>query len=52
MVTAETRTKNVIAARDAGVNNYIVKPFDAQMLKAKIGAVFAEKAETVPGPER
>jgi two-component system, chemotaxis family, chemotaxis protein CheY len=52
MVTAETRTKNVIAARDAGVNNYIVKPFDAQMLKAKIEAVFAEKAETVPGPER
>jgi two-component system chemotaxis response regulator CheY len=52
MVTAETRTKNVIAARDAGVNNYIVKPFDAQMLKAKIEAVFADKAETVPGPER
>jgi two-component system, chemotaxis family, chemotaxis protein CheY len=42
----------VIAARDAGVNNYIVKPFDAQMLKAKIEAVFADKAETVPGPER
>lgn len=52
MVTAETRTKNVIAARDAGVNNFIVKPFDAQMLKAKIEAVFADKAETVPGPER
>ena len=52
MVTAETRTKNVIAAKDAGVNNYIVKPFDAQMLKAKIEAVFAEKAEPVPGPER
>ena len=52
MVTAETRTKNVIAARDAGVNNYIVKPFEAQMLKAKIEAVFAEKAEPVLGPER
>ena len=52
MVTAETRTKNVIAAKDAGVNNYIVKPFNAQMLKAKIEAVFAEKAEPVPGPER
>ena len=49
MVTAETRTKNVIAAKDAGVSNYIVKPFTAQMLKAKIEAVFAEKAEPVPG---
>ena len=52
MVTAETRTKNVIAAKDAGVNNYIVKPFNAQTLKAKIEAVFAERAEPVPGPER
>ena len=49
MVTAETRTKNVIAAKDAGVSNYIVKPFTAQMLKAKIDAVFAEKAAPVPG---
>lgn len=40
MVTAETRTENVIAARKAGVNNYIVKPFNAQTLKAKIDAVF------------
>jgi two-component system chemotaxis response regulator CheY len=39
----------VIAAKDAGVNNYIVKPFTAQMLKAKIEAVLAEKAEPVPG---
>jgi two-component system, chemotaxis family, chemotaxis protein CheY len=49
MVTAETRTKNVITAKDAGVNNYIVKPFTAQVLKAKIEAVFAEKAEPVSG---
>ncbi len=41
MVTAESRTENVIAARKAGVNNYIVKPFDAQTLKSKIEAVFA-----------
>ncbi len=47
MVTAETRTKNVISAKDAGVSNYIVKPFTAQILKAKIEAVFAEKAEPV-----
>jgi two-component system, chemotaxis family, chemotaxis protein CheY len=43
MVTAESRTENVIAAKKAGVNNYIVKPFNAQTLKAKIEAVFAEK---------
>jgi two-component system chemotaxis response regulator CheY len=41
MVTAESRTENVIAARKAGVNNYIVKPFNARTLKSKIEAVFA-----------
>jgi two-component system, chemotaxis family, chemotaxis protein CheY len=42
MVTAESKTENVIAAKKAGVNNYIVKPFNAQTLKSKIDAVFAE----------
>jgi len=41
MVTAESKTENVIAAKKAGVNNYIVKPFNAQTLKGKIEAVFA-----------
>jgi two-component system chemotaxis response regulator CheY len=41
MVTAESRTTDsVIAAKKAGVNNYIVKPFNAPTLKAKIDAVF------------
>jgi two-component system chemotaxis response regulator CheY len=40
MVTAESKTENVIAAKKAGVNNYIVKPFNAATLKAKIEAVF------------
>ncbi len=35
MVTAESKTENVIAAKKAGVNNYIVKPFNAQTLKAQ-----------------
>ena len=39
MVTAESKTENVIAAKQAGVNNYIVKPFNAQPLKGKIEAV-------------
>jgi two-component system chemotaxis response regulator CheY len=41
MVTAESKIENVIAAKKAGVNNYIVKPFNAQTLKGKIEAVFA-----------
>jgi two-component system chemotaxis response regulator CheY len=40
MVTAESKTDNVIAAKKAGVNNYIVKPFNAATLKAKIDAIF------------
>ena len=44
MVTSESKTENVIAARRAGVDNYIVKPFNAQTLKAKIDAVFAARA--------
>ena len=40
MVTAESKTENVIAAKQAGVNNYIVKPFNADTLKTKIDAVF------------
>ena len=41
MVTAESKTENVIAAKQAGVNNYIVKPFNADTLKSKIEAVFS-----------
>jgi two-component system chemotaxis response regulator CheY len=39
MVTAESKTENVIAAKEAGVSNYIVKPFDADTLKRKMEAV-------------
>lgn len=39
MVTAESKVENVMAARDAGANNYIVKPFNAQTLKQKLTAV-------------
>jgi two-component system, chemotaxis family, chemotaxis protein CheY len=42
MVTAESNTGRVIAAKKAGVSNYIVKPFSAQTLRAKIETVFAE----------
>ncbi|RMF09278.1 MAG: response regulator [Alphaproteobacteria bacterium] len=42
MVTAESKTENVIAAKKAGVNNYIVKPFNAATLKGKLAAVLGD----------
>lgn len=39
MVTAESKTENVIIAKKAGVSNYIVKPFNANILKEKLTAV-------------
>ena len=41
MVTAESKAENIVAARDAGVSNYIVKPFNAETLQAKIEKVLA-----------
>lgn len=42
MITAESKTDNVIAAKKAGVNNYIVKPFNAATLKQKLASVLGE----------
>lgn len=42
MVTAESKTDNVIAAKKAGVNNYIVKPFNAATLKGKMQSVLGD----------
>jgi two-component system chemotaxis response regulator CheY len=42
MITAESKTENVVAAKAAGVSNYIVKPFNADTLKKKIEAVLGE----------
>lgn len=42
MVTAESKTENVISAKEAGVNNYIVKPFNAATLKSKLVGVLGE----------
>lgn len=39
MITAESKTENVIEAKKAGVSNYIVKPFNADTLKAKLSSV-------------
>ena len=39
MVTAEGKPENVVTAKEAGVNNYVVKPFSPEILKKKIEAV-------------
>jgi two-component system chemotaxis response regulator CheY len=39
LITAESKAENIIAAKQAGVNNYIVKPFTAVTLKEKMSSV-------------
>src|SRR3546814_9779403 len=39
MITAESKPENVIEAKKAGVNNYIVKPFNADTLRTKLSSV-------------
>ncbi|MDO8607259.1 MAG: response regulator [Phaeospirillum sp.] len=39
MVTAESKVENVVAAKEAGVSNYIVKPFNAGTLQQKMTSV-------------
>ncbi|HKM16423.1 MAG TPA: chemotaxis response regulator CheY [Marinospirillum sp.] len=40
MVTAESKREQIVAAAQAGVNGYIVKPFTAAVLKEKIEKIF------------
>ncbi|MBM3617295.1 MAG: response regulator [Alphaproteobacteria bacterium] len=42
LITAESKAENIIAAKQAGVNNYIVKPFNAITLKEKLTAVIGQ----------
>ena len=41
MITTEGGKAEVVTALKAGVNNYIVKPFTADLLKDKLNAVFS-----------
>ncbi|MHB8292487.1 MAG: response regulator, partial [bacterium] len=41
-VTAEAKKENVVEAVKAGVNNYIVKPFTAEVLQEKIEKIFPD----------
>ncbi len=45
MVTAEGKRENVIEALQAGVNNYVIKPFNAETFSEKLNAIF--KSRTV-----
>ena len=40
MITAESKTENIIAAKKTGVSSHIVKPFNAATLKTRMEAVF------------
>jgi two-component system chemotaxis response regulator CheY len=42
MVTAEAKAENVVAARQAGVNNYVIKPFTLAVLKQKLTTVLGD----------
>ncbi len=40
MVTAEAKKENIVEAVQAGVSNYIVKPFTAESLQDKMAKIF------------
>jgi two-component system chemotaxis response regulator CheY len=44
MVTSEAQKENIIEAIQAGVSNYVVKPFTAEALQEKLNKIFAKKA--------
>ena len=43
MITAESKVDNIVAAKESGVSNYIVKPFTAATLQSKIAATFKRR---------
>jgi two-component system chemotaxis response regulator CheY len=45
MVTAEAEQGNIMLAVKAGVDNFIVKPFSAQVLKEKIDKIFTKRGQ-------
>jgi two-component system chemotaxis response regulator CheY len=44
MITAASSTENVVTAKGAGVDNYLVQPFNAATLETKIAHVMAGRA--------
>jgi two-component system, chemotaxis family, chemotaxis protein CheY len=48
MVTAEAQKENIIEAVQAGVSNYIVKPFTAEALQEKLDKIFSKLQAAKP----
>ncbi len=42
MITAETKTENVVAARKAGASQYVIKPFNLAVLRQKLTSVLGD----------
>lgn len=42
LITAESKVENIVEAKKAGVNQYIVKPFNAKTLKEKMSGVIGD----------
>lgn len=42
LITAESKVENIMEAKKAGVDQYIVKPFNAKTLKEKLTGVIGE----------
>ncbi len=42
MVTAEANKENILAAVQAGVTNYVIKPFTAEVLEQKFNSMFGK----------
>ena len=42
LITAESKVENIVEAKKAGVNQYIVKPFNAKTLKEKLSTVIGD----------
>ena len=42
LITAESKVENIIEAKKAGVDQYIVKPFNAKTLKEKLSTVIGD----------
>ena len=45
MVTAEAKKEQIVMAAQAGVNGYIVKPFNGELLKQKIDKILERQAQ-------
>ena len=48
MLTAEAKREQIVEAAQAGVNGYVIKPFTAETLKAKLEKILAALPPAAP----